>query len=198
LDSHGDALYAYALRRVRRPEVAEDLVQDTLLAALQFPDRFAQRSSTRTWLTGILKNKIADHLRVRYRHERLYSDSLEDDQLFNRRGAWKVPVPNWCVDPRELAERGEFRAALDTCMAKLPKRMAHLFICRASGDTTDQLCRELEITTDNAWMLLSRARSRLRQCLTIGWFTGSAEKNAADTNTRGAIKQKKSCADSSD
>jgi RNA polymerase sigma-70 factor (ECF subfamily) len=171
LDSYGDSLYAYAIRRVRRPEVAEDLIQETLMAALQGWDSFAQRSSVRTWLSGILRNKIADHFRARHRDEPLQARSLEDGALFNNRGKWKVAVPRWGGDPLHLVELREFRAVLDACLSKLPGAMAHLFLSRVGdGVATAELCSELEITPDNAWTLLHRARSRLRQCLTANWF----------------------------
>jgi len=60
LDQHGNALYAYALMRVRDASIAEDLVQDTLLAAIKSVDRFKGESSERTWLIGILKHKVLD------------------------------------------------------------------------------------------------------------------------------------------
>src|SRR5436190_9437225 len=63
VDEHGDCLYRYALLRVRKPEIAEDLVQETLLVAVRTHARFAGRSTERSWLCGILKNKICDHFR---------------------------------------------------------------------------------------------------------------------------------------
>jgi RNA polymerase sigma-70 factor (ECF subfamily) len=176
LQRYGDRLYAYALRRVRRPEVAEDLVQETLLAALEARDRFAHRAEVGTWLTGILKHKIADHLRARYRNAPVPMDAQEDSECFNRRGKWKVAVPQWKGDPHHLAEQLEFRAVLDSCMSKLPGRMAHLFISRVNRDSEmDELCDQLVITRENAWMLLHRARSRLRQCLTAHWFAPATQ-----------------------
>jgi RNA polymerase sigma-70 factor (ECF subfamily) len=170
LETYGDGLYAYAVRRVRRPEVAEDLVQDTLLAAVQAWDKFEQRSNVRTWLSSILRNKISDHLRDRYRHEP--PESLDEDAIFDKTGHWRTPLSRWNGDPQRLAEMAEFRAVLDACLAKLPTRMSHLFLSRVNdGVTAVALCEELQITQDNAWMLLSRARLRLRECLTINWFS---------------------------
>ena len=60
VDLHGDCLYRYALIRVRHPEVAEDLVQETLLAAVRTYANFRGTSSERSWLCGILKNKICE------------------------------------------------------------------------------------------------------------------------------------------
>ena len=144
LELYGDGLYAYALRRVRRPEVAEDLLQETLLAGVQNWERFANRSNVRTWLTGILKNKMADYLRARYRNEKIESCSIDDDAMFDRRGRWKIAVPSWTHEPKHLAELAELRTVLNSCMSKLPTRMAHLFIRRATDQTsTSDLCVEL-------------------------------------------------------
>ena len=171
LESYGDSLYGYALRRVRRPEVAEDLVQETLLAGVQRYSSFSNRSTVKTWLTAILRNKIADHLRARYQNENIDTSSLDDDAMFNRRGKWKVAVPRWKGDPRHLAELAELRGVLDGCMARLPVRMAHLFLSRAVDQiSTAELCAQLQITPENAWMLLHRARSRLRHCVATRWF----------------------------
>lgn len=61
LDAHGDALFRFALRRVQNESTAEDLVQETLLAAWSALERRSGESSERTWLVGILKHKIVDH-----------------------------------------------------------------------------------------------------------------------------------------
>jgi RNA polymerase sigma-70 factor (TIGR02943 family) len=178
LELYGDCLYAYAMRRVRRPEIAEDMVQETLLAALQAWSRFEDRSKVRTWLVGILRKKISDYFRERYRDERLDVLGAEDDQLFNGRGKWKTPLTRWPDDPGQLAELREFRAVLDRCLAKLPARMSHLFLSRATGEVaTAELCKELEISSENAWMLLHRARTRLRQCLTQNWFANTPRRS---------------------
>jgi RNA polymerase sigma-70 factor (TIGR02943 family) len=172
LELHGDTLYTYALRRVRRPEVAEDLVQETLLAGMQALAGFSHRSNARTWLVGILRNKIADHLRARYRNDKIESSALDDDAMFDRHGKWKLAVPRWKGDPQHLAELGELRATLSGCLSKLPVRMSHLFLSRVSDEiSTSELCQQLEITSENAWMLMHRAKSRLRQCMTTHWFS---------------------------
>jgi RNA polymerase sigma-70 factor (ECF subfamily) len=178
LESYGDSLYGYALRRVRRPEVAEDLLQETLLAGMQAYATFSHRARVKTWLTGILRNKIADHLRSRYQNEKIQSTALDDEAMFDRRGKWKVAVPRWSGDPHQLAELAELRAVLDGCMSKLPTRMAHLFLSRVTDQlSTSELCDELDISLENAWMLLHRARLRLRQCVTTHWFTDSSKRS---------------------
>src|SRR5580693_110981 len=61
--AHADYLYAYAISRINDEEQAKDLVQEAFLAALQKTGSFEGRSSERTWLTAILKNKIIDAYR---------------------------------------------------------------------------------------------------------------------------------------
>jgi RNA polymerase sigma-70 factor (TIGR02943 family) len=176
LDDHGDALYGYALLRVRRSEVAEDLVQETLLAALAGKDGFSARSAQRTWLIGILRHKIVDHFRKSSggRSHAAYDEANSPD-LFDDRGAWKVAVPAWRGDPHSLLERAEFRDVLADCLTKLPGRVAEMFWLReAEGVETEVLCQELGVSAANVWTMLHRARSRLRQCLTLNWFGTSA------------------------
>src|SRR5437879_10288028 len=59
VDEHGDVLYRYALARVRKPDVAQDLVQETFLAAVRGHEKFAGQSSVRSWLCGILKSRAS-------------------------------------------------------------------------------------------------------------------------------------------
>jgi len=174
LDEHGDAMYAYAAARVRDPDVAEDLVQETLLAALASADGFLARSSERSWLIGILKHKLVDHLRRSLRERPLGeggADGLSD--LFDQRGRWKVPPATWSAEPHALAEKAEFRVVLAQCVSRLPARMAQMFWLReAEQMETTELCERLNVTATNVWAILHRARSGLRKCLTMRWFDG--------------------------
>ncbi len=175
LDQHGDALFRYALLRVRNTTLAEDLVQETLLAALKARARYAGEASERTWLTGILNHKIIDHFRQAHR-EQPFADSLPDDEdisndLFNERGHWANPPSAW-ANPDQAFEQQKFWEALAECVARLPPRLAELFTLREiNGMETEEICKVLNIsTTNNAWVMLSRARMQLRQCLEIKWF----------------------------
>lgn len=174
LEEHGDALYAYALPRVRNADAAEDLVQETLLAGLAGQHKFAGQSVERTWLMGILKHKLIDHLRKSIRQRPL--SELEADvssEFFTDRGEWKVSGPAWSGRPDAALEQQEFREVLDRCLSKLPSRLAQLFWLReAENVATDQLCQELHITPTNVWTMLHRARLGLRRCLSENWFEG--------------------------
>jgi len=178
LSEHGDALYAYALRRVRRTETAEDLVQETLLAALSARDAFAERSSERTWLIGILKHKLIDHLRQSLRQQQRVEVEIDDvaAEFFDGHGGWKIKPRAWPSDPRLTLENAEFHAALLACLAKLPPRIAQTFWLReGEGHDSDWLCKELGISPTNLWAMLHRARLGLRRCLSATWF-GKDEK----------------------
>ena len=174
LQRYGDDLYRYALMRLRDPAVAEDMVQETLLAALRARRRFAGQSTEKTWLIGILKHKIVDHFR-RSRREQVQED-IEDtadrqEGLFDARGHWNTPIHAW-ERPAEALEQEELRRLLADCIAALPKRFADLYILREiNGMPSEEVCKVLDIsTTNNLWVMLSRARMRLRRCLERHWF----------------------------
>jgi len=172
LEEHGDALYAYALPRVRNPDVAEDLVQETFLGAIKAHKDFAGLSAERTWLIGILKHKLIDHLRKSVRQRPLSELDVDvTEEFFDSHGEWKTSSPEWQGRPDALLEREEFREVLQDCLSKLPSRIAHLFWLREAEDVaTEQLCQELGITPTNVWTMLHRARLGLRRCLGENWF----------------------------
>ena len=176
VDAHGQVLYRYALARVRRPEVAEDLVQETLVAALGAQDRFKGRSTERTWLVGILRHKIMDHLRSRSRgmgeaNQVRHSDWLEE--FFDDRGRWRRTPDPEAVKPEALAENEEFWAVFDGCLDDLSPRHREAFARRViEQEETNSICKALGVTATNLWVILFRARTQMRRCLTLKWFHG--------------------------
>lgn len=173
LDQHGDALYRYAYSRLRHPAQAEDLVQETLLAALQARQSFAGRSSERTWLIGILKNKLMDYLRKSARGQPLgSSDEIEAeiDALFESNGHWKIKPMAW-ENPTEALEQKQFWKILAECLDALPPRQAQVFaMCEFDGHDSEEVCKVFQIASTNLWIILHRARLRLRECLNARWF----------------------------
>jgi RNA polymerase sigma-70 factor (ECF subfamily) len=164
LSRYGDALYRYALDRLRRSHEAEDAVQETLLAALKARGEFQGRSDPRTWLIGILKRKVADRLRAAARAAR-ETDLNDLDAWFDTRGKWRKAPGRW-DDPAAAAERSEFWPVVRRCLAQLPARMAQAFTLRTLDDRAPaDVCRELAISPDNLWVLLHRARLQLMRCL---------------------------------
>jgi RNA polymerase sigma-70 factor (ECF subfamily) len=173
LGAHGDELFAYARRRVESDLVAEDLVQETFVAALQHADQFAARSSPKTWLIAILRNKLIAYYRQRSRHRRQPIDQDTAHGHFDRRGVWQVPVGGWPRRPDQELEEMEFWRVFDDCLSKLPAAAAEVFVLRVlDGAETDEICNELKISASNVGVRLYRARMALRDCLENNWFKG--------------------------
>lgn len=169
-------LLRYARLQLRDPAQAEDAVQETLLAALEGAARFAGKSSLRTWLTGILKHKIIDHLRRSGREQPLAgadddrSEAEIVDALFAKDGHWREFPAQW-GNPDTALENSRFWAAFELCTQRLPARTARVFMMREIMDMpTEEICKELEITATNCWVMLHRARLTLRECLELQWF----------------------------
>jgi RNA polymerase sigma-70 factor (ECF subfamily) len=180
VDLYGNYLYRYALYRVYEATVAEDLVQETFLAALRSFKNFQSRSSIKTWLTGILKHKIIDHFRKKAKKQPI--DDIEPninklDDLFDQNGHWKIEPAKWNADPQKLYDQKEFIKLLHKCLSELPGRQASAFILREIvGENTQEICKILDISTTNSWVLLHRARMYLRGCLEINWFTNPEDR----------------------
>ena len=173
LDAHGDALFAYAVTRVRNQALAEDLVQDTLLAGITGLAEYGGKSSERTWLTGILKNKIVDHVRKSSREES-YEADLEDGNewtgKFDAAGHWVSAPAHW-GDPALVAQNAQLKEAMMTCVQRLPEKLRMAFVLREiDGHETEALLQILNISTaNNLWVMLSRGRERVRSCLDVLW-----------------------------
>ena len=180
LAMHRPYLYRYALSKLRRTDTAEELVQDTLMAALEALATFRGDSEPRTWLTGILKHKIVDWqrrearnpLRTSATHRADTDDDYEDtsDMLFDSAGGWVTPPSTWPT-PEESLENQRFRELLDRCLAALPAATARAFYLReVEGLATEEICAELGISESNCWVMLYRARMSLRRSLEERWF----------------------------
>ena len=176
VDEHLPMLYGYALQRVRHPDIAEELVQETFLAALKNQEQFAQRSSESTWLVGILRHKILDHFRKR---SDVTASSLESEDasisFFDAAGHWDRKPNAWSDDPAVLLENQEFWAVFKQCLGHLPEPLARAFVLREMEQCQSAtVCQTLSISESNLWIRLHRARLRLRECLDHNWFTSGA------------------------
>lgn len=175
VDDHGDVLYRFALVRVKDPHVAEDLVQETFVSALEGLATFKGGSTLRTWLVGILKHKILDHFRKSSR-EIVSADlgALEgetEDETFNRLEQWRRGPSAWRESPDNLLENKEFWKVFLRCLEGLPESFRRAFALRElDGLKTEEVCKILEVTATNLWVMLHRARARLRNCLDDNWF----------------------------
>lgn len=168
-----DALLRFARTQLRNEAWAEDAVSETVLAALERPQAFGGQSQLKTWLVGILKHKVIDQLR---RHAReatvLVGEDGEDldDDLFDATGHWRELPQAWGDPAAQLGER-EFLTVMQACIDRLPPVQGRVFLMREWLELDSaEICKELAITSTNLWVLLHRARLRLRDCLQHTWF----------------------------
>ncbi|GGX86536.1 RNA polymerase sigma factor [Litchfieldella qijiaojingensis] len=171
-------LVSFARLQLRDLAQAEDAVQEALAAAIEKDESFSGRSGYETWVFGILKYKILDALRAQRRDGRwqpLEHELDEDaiDRLFQQNGRWQEEAkPASWGDPEAAFLNERFWQVFDTCMIALPDNIARVFSMRElMGLTTEEICREAGIKENNCWVILHRARLRLRACIERGWLS---------------------------
>lgn len=181
VDEHGDYLFRYAMMRVRDESRAEDLVQETLLAAIQSISSYSGKATERTWLTGILKHKIIDHYRKTSKEQSIETDDgellSEVERFFERDDIWnghwnnKLQPHQWDTSPEATYEETEFFAVFQNCLSKMPGRVAGVFMLREmDGLESAEICEILSVSTNNFWVMMHRARLALRRCIEVNWF----------------------------
>ena len=171
---YGDYLFKYALYRTGNPEAAEDVVQETFVAALKGLDTFQGKSMESTWLTGILKHKIADYYRdlnkkgAETEYDAITGQEQEESEDGNYLDKRSEP---WSINPSKRLEQVEFLKVLDRCMLELTEKQYDAFTMRELDElTTSEICRRLNISESNFWVMLHRARNRLKTCLKVNWL----------------------------
>lgn len=168
----------FAELQLRNTETAEDLVQESIEAALRKSSSFAGQSTLKTWVFAILRNRIIDHLRTAKRTVPM-SSLVDDDEdwqerletLFNERGAWRDgPRPVAWPNPEESMQTRQFWGVFEACLDHLPATTGRVFMMREFlGFESDEICAQLGITTSNCHVILHRARLKLRGCMDSGW-----------------------------
>lgn len=179
VDAYGDRLFRYALSRVRDEGAAEDLVQDTLLAAFKSRERFKGESSELTWMTGILRNKLFELYRRQAKESplgRAEEDEDPESEFFGARHWTASAAPrDWGGEPARRAESAEFAAALRRCLDALSAGPARAFVLREmEGAAPEDAAEALGVSPGHLAVLLYRARMRLRRCLEKNHFAPEA------------------------
>lgn len=179
VEAYGDYLFNFALGQVHDSSVAEDLVQETFLAAWKARDRFAGKSAERTWLVGILRHKIYDHLRrtCRERTRRAQPPAERaDEDAWENTVLWLHDVAAECQLPSRRIELDEFRTHLESALGELPPRLAQVFqLYEIEERPNPEVCQRLNISESNLWVMLHRARKQLREHLG-SWWNGEASR----------------------
>ena len=179
VEEYGDVLLGFAAARVSDRAVAQDLVQETLLAALKARHSFGGRSTERAWLFGIMRNKLVDYFRRQSREVPVADFEApwpEEDGAFCGAGHGKdgwarkfAPEP-WETPDESLISK-EFQEVLNRCLSGLPDQTAQAFVLREiDGLTSEEICKDLGVSPNNLWVKLHRARMGLRRCLEVHWF----------------------------
>ncbi len=172
VEKYSDTLFAYALQRVRDSQVAEDLVQETFLSALQAQHTFSGKSSESTWLVGILKFKIIDVYRSQ-------TEKIDDDEYLKREisldavfenGAWKPHArPKERPKPHPMSD-SDFAEVLELCLKGVKGKAELAFRLKyVEGLSTEEAMKSLEVSEGNYWVLIHRAKQWLRPCLEKKW-----------------------------
>ena len=179
VSQHGDYLFRFAMLKLRDEHLAEDAVQETMMAALQGQKTFSGGSSERTWLVGILKHKVVDMIRKKVRESTLinvdepmeFGEDEVAESLFDETGHWVTPCQDW-GNPDKVFEQKRFWEILTECLKHLPPQLALLYSLREiSGMDTDTICKDLNISSTNSWVMLHRARLGLKQCFELNWLS---------------------------
>ena len=170
VEAHADFLFNFAIGQVGDMDAAEDLVQETFLAALGSKSSFSGKSSQRTWLVGILRHKIFDHFRDHNWQRAMLSDPVwANNQISWKESAlWLHDVVAECHSPSRRMELEEFRETFQTALGKLPPRIAQVFQLYAVEELPNhEVCEQLNISEHNLWTMLHRGRKQLREHLRI-------------------------------
>ena len=176
LAEHRAYLLRFARLQLRNEAWAEDAVSETVLAALSKPQSFGNRSQFKTWLIGILKHKVIDILRQRSREVELDRDDGADGHeeldalVFKADGHFAQAPADWGNPEQDLSSR-QFFAVLEACTDKMPVALGRVFLMREWLElSSEEICKELNLTSTNLYVQLHRARLRLRECLELNWF----------------------------
>jgi len=161
-------------------EDAEDVVQETLVAALTCGENFLGKAEFKTYLFAILKNKIADALRHKYKHKSLMIALDDQDELdnlwFDEQGHWQKEqaFATWS-HPDQALQSKQFFEVLDICLERLPSSIASIFTMRELLDfSSHEVCQNFQLSQENYWKTMSRARKQIQYCLNQKWFSTGA------------------------
>lgn len=182
VELYGDYLFNYAISRVNDQQVALDLVQDTFLGALSALESFEGRSTEKTWLISILKRKIIDYYRKNARSkedailDKGFGENKDDLPFYaegEMQGYWRADryPQDWNITVDKAIENEELKAIIEKCIAGLPKKYAAVFTLRVIEEISSvEVCKELDITASNLWVILHRAKLQLRDCIENNWL----------------------------
>ncbi|TAD85737.1 MAG: sigma-70 family RNA polymerase sigma factor [Bacteroidetes bacterium] len=174
VSTYSDALFAFAFKRLNDRSLSKDLIQDTFLSAWNNIDKFKGDASVKTWLFTILKNKLIDHYRHQSNRKVIASISTQsNDAFFDATDHWQPQAypKAWTEGTDALLENKAFFKVLWHCKEKLKSLQNSVFTMKyIDGFESEEICKELELSPSNYWILIHRAKLQLRACLEINWM----------------------------
>ncbi|WP_404310341.1 sigma-70 family RNA polymerase sigma factor [Neorhodopirellula lusitana] len=176
VEHYGDSLYRYAMSRLRDTNAAEEVVQQAFVAGLEHQDQYTGKGSQQGWLMGILKRKIIDFVRqqTRLAPSESFETAAPPDTFFDQDGNWNKNLRDTLLRPLDSVDKEEFWPIFQGCMNSLPQRQAGAFSLREiDGLGSPEICKQLQVSPSNLWVLLHRARLRLATCIKMRWLQES-------------------------
>jgi RNA polymerase sigma-70 factor (ECF subfamily) len=167
VERHNGAMLRLALSFVPSRAVAEEVVQDTWLAALRGLTAFEGRSSLKTWLFSILVNR-ARTTGVREARSVPVADAgpVVDASRFGPDGAWAEPPEHWIEEAENRIDAVKLGDLLRVLLDALPARQREVVLLRDVEELSSaDVCDVLAISEANQRVLLHRGRAKLRQAL---------------------------------
>jgi RNA polymerase sigma-70 factor (ECF subfamily) len=156
LELHSDYLFGFALSKLKNRDLALDFVNDTFLTFIEKQEQFEGRSSLRTYLTTILNRKIIDWWRSEKRKRSVSIDESNTNQ--------SVASSSYSADFSMLREERHF--GLIDCIKELPEKYREIIEAKYFEEmSSEEICKEFELTKSNFWVLVHRAKISLRNCL---------------------------------
>ncbi len=176
VNNYADYLYERAYYKVQDVEVANDIVQETFLAAIKSYEKFEAKSSPKTWLTSILNNKVIDYFRKSSKAFVSLDELTErksdnyTESFFDENDTWKSGVFDEYWHDENLLDNYEFIKVLEMCLNDLPKNWRAIILSKyiESKDATE-ICKEFNISTTNYWQIIHRTKLLLRNCIHTKW-----------------------------
>ena len=175
IDLYTDELLRWAEYRLGDHDLAQDLVQETFLAAYEKLDSFKGDSSPKTWLSRILGNKITDHFRSAYYRRNVFDSHQEsegtENHFFDSKGHWqRAEFEMVWEDQERLMDREDFQVLFKNCLNNLPKVSRDILAAKYfAKETGESISKEFDISTSNYWQIVHRAKLALKKCLEVYW-----------------------------
>jgi RNA polymerase sigma-70 factor (ECF subfamily) len=171
VEKYSDDLYRFAFSKTKDHEISQDLVQETLIVAFQKIDNFRGDSSVKTWLTSILKFKVADYYRAKIKEKVSDVEIGDISESFKSNGGWNPEKSPFAFgDDEELLDNPAFVKIFNGCIEGLPELWSAIIKMKyINPKDSSAIRKEFGITDTNMWQIVHRSKLKLKDCLKLNW-----------------------------